>query len=263
MNKLSSKILMSLTAVLASTTAIADTTIKYDNHGAGSESATVFIQDGKIRAEGTSGENVFMLFDTRDNEMVIVNDDDRSYMVLDREEIEKIVGMQKKMMAQLEQQLAALPESQRAQMRKMMSGMTGGMTNTEAKPRRYERTGESKTIGGFECEMLMIYSGDKKVSEQCVADPSDLDINAADFATMESMRDFVMTLVEGMPMIGENMMEYGEPGQTEVPVSYTLYSSMAGTVGGEIVDVSDSGIDATLFTIPADYKRQKLPNMER
>ncbi|MEM9532011.1 MAG: DUF4412 domain-containing protein [Pseudomonadota bacterium] len=252
-----------LIAAVLTQAAVADTTLIFtsaDNEG--TETSKTEIADGMVRMStpGTDGD---MVFDSNNNRIIALNHQDRSYMIMDQATIEKLINMQKQMMAQMEAQLQALPASQREQMKKMMGQMMPGGMGNEPQPRSYERTGESREIAGYDCEVLEVYSGDRKASEQCVVDASDLDIPDADYATVRGMMDFVQQLAEGFSQMSDEIVDFGEPGEDEIPVQFTHYSKMAGTNTGQLQSISQDDIDPAVFAIPNNYKEQKIPELDQ
>lgn len=244
---------------LVSNTLLADTTIVYENSSsAGVESGKTQIAQGKVLV--STGEGVRAIFDTENAQFVTINDGDRSYMVMGKAQIDEIVDMQKQMMAQVEAQMSALPPAQRAQMKKMMSSMMPDM-GAEAAPRSYQRSGESKEISGYKCDVLEVYSGDRKASQQCVTSADELNIPEQDYATIRSMGEFVQDLSQSFGQISEEIMDFGEPGRDEFPVEFIHYGKVSGTSTGQMKSISHDDIDPSAFEIPSGYKQIELPKM--
>ncbi len=237
----------------------ADTTIVYVNSSDGGvETGKTQIADGRVAVSSAGGGHV--IFDTNNQQFITLNPADKSYMVMDQAQIQKIVDMQQQVMAQMESQLAALPASQRAQMKKMMSSMmpkVGG----EAKPRSYERSGESKQIAGYDCEVIEVYSGDRKASQQCVTSADELDFPEQDYATIQAMMSFVQDLSKSFGQISDEILDFGEPGKGEFPVEFIHYGKMSGTSTGQLKSVTFDDIDPSLFEIPAGYKKMEMPDL--
>jgi hypothetical protein len=254
-------ILASLAATTLTTAAFGDTTIRFVNSGPGGGESQVAIANGMVRADSPGGDQTYVLFSSDSNSFVAVNPSEQTYMEFDVEAIQKMVAMQKQAMEQLEAQLANVPPAQREQMRKMMGNMMPDMGGAP-KPRRYERGGET-TVAGYNCEMLKIYVGDELSAEQCVVDPGTLDIPDEDYATMRAMQQYVLDLVSQFSFMANAVMEYGEPGENELPISYTTHHKMVGKMSGELKSISFDGIPSSQFEIPAGYKRQKMPELER
>ncbi|MEM1091735.1 MAG: DUF4412 domain-containing protein [Pseudomonadota bacterium] len=258
--KLSCAALAAAGIALSGTAAFADTTIVYANSEDGAiENGKTEIANGKIRMSAPGGEG-FAIFDSTNGQFIAINQDDRSYMVMGKEQVQKIADMQKQVMAQMEQQLAALPASQRAQMKKMMSSMMPKMAG-EAKPRSYERTGESRKIAGYDCEVIEVYAGDSKSSEQCVTTAKELDIPEEDYAAVRGMMTFVQDLANSFGQMSDGVLDFGEPGKDEIPVQYTHYDPRMGTSTGQLKSVSHDDIDPLVFEIPDGYKEIEMPDM--
>lgn len=242
----------------------ADSTIEFANlgDGQGKAAGTVQISNGRVRSSSPGESSAYMIFDASADQFTMVDVDRKTYMIFDQQQIQELVAMQKKAMQQMDAALANMPESQRAQMRKMMGGMMGGMQGgAKPEPHRYVRTGKTENVAGHDCEVLEVYAGDNKVAEQCVVGQKALGIPADDYQTMKAMQEFIVELVSQFPMVNEQIMEYGEPGHDEIPVRYTHFSKLTGTTRGELRNISFEAIDASRFEIPKGFKQQEMPKM--
>jgi hypothetical protein len=242
----------------------ADATVEFANTGDGKGKAAgaVQISNGRVRSSSPGESSAYMIFDAAANQFTMIDVERKTYMVFDQQQIQDLVEMQKKAMQQMEAALANMPESQRAQMRKMMSGMMGGMQGgAKPEPHRYVRNGKTDNVAGHDCEILEVYAGDNKVAEQCVVGQAQLGIPADDYQTMKAMQEFIIQLVSQFPMVNEQIMEYGEPGHDEIPVRYSHFSKMTGTTQGALRNISFDAIDASRFEIPKGFKQQKMPKM--
>ncbi|MDJ0656346.1 MAG: DUF4412 domain-containing protein [Xanthomonadales bacterium] len=251
-------ILLLASAMAVAAVASADTTISFtgDDNGNG----MMEVSNGKVRMS-SPGEQGYMLFEAGANQFIAVNEKDSNYLVFDQAQVEKIARMQEQLQQQMEQQLAGMPPGQREQMRQMMSRMMPKMPGGEAKPRRYQRGGTSK-VGRYSCEVLEVYVGDRKASEQCVVGRDDLDIPDDDFETIRAMQSFMVDLANSFAMMSDQIMDYGEPGRDEIPVRYVHYNKILGEVVGELEQISHDAIPPERFEIPAGFEQQQLPEMK-
>jgi len=244
------------TQVYADTTIIfQDSTNKRNNQG------QMEISEGKIRSQDSEDENTYVIFDAQSDKFTVVNGKDRTYMVFGQDEIAQLADMGNQVMKQMEQQLSQLPAAQREQMKQMMSSMPGMDALKKPEPRRYER-GEKREVAGYDCVLTRIYSGDKKTSELCIASPGELDISRSDFKTLQAFQEFARDLANNVAMLGDGSMDFGVPEQEGIPIQYVRYTSVAGTIKGQMKSVNDNNIAASRFEIPKNYKREKLPNLE-
>lgn len=242
----------------------ADATVVFAAAGDGHNKAAakIEISNGRIRSSSPGEGSAYMIFDAGADHFTMIDVKRKTYMVFDQQQIQELANLQKRAMEQMETTLASLPAAQREQMRKMMSGMMGGMnTGAKPKPHRYLRSGKTETVAGHECEVLEVYVGDEKIAEQCVVGQKQLGIPADDYHTLKAMQGFIVELVSQFPMVDEQIMEYGEPGRDEIPVRYSHYSKLTGTTRGELRSISFETIDASRFVIPKGYKQQKMPKM--
>ncbi len=119
--------------------------------------------------DGKKGE---ILFDGE--QVIIVDHDEKSYMVFDEEMVNSISGTISQATSMMEQALKNLPEEQRAMAEKMMK-----QNMPKPKPakstRQVKKTGERKKINGYPCIRHDSFNKGQKTRELWVTDWDNVD----------------------------------------------------------------------------------------
>lgn len=243
----------------ASVAASADTTLTTTNRfGETVGTDTVYIADGKVRVDNSRGG--YMLFDSRERTMTMVEPGDRSYMVMTEESLRSMGNAVQQAMQQLEAQMANMPPEQREQMRRMMKERMGGVMDAGGKAAKPEivRTGETKSVAGYECRVVRIMLDGASTGSACMTDFETLGIPDEDRRTIEAMMEFSLALTE---QFGEMMPAHMEAMAAEgYPMEYE--SRAGGTpIQGSLKSVKTDALAGNLFTIPDDYTERSMPGM--
>lgn len=122
---------------------------------------------GIAAGEGRGGGDMIFRGDRR--EMVVVDHDDKSYMVIDEEAIEQIAGQVSQVADQVAEALKNVPEEQRAMVEKMMKQrmpqQAPKLPQTEVR-----RTGERADKRGYPCVKYEVLVDGRRIRELWVTD---------------------------------------------------------------------------------------------
>ncbi len=97
--------------------------ITKDASGTQTETSTIYVEAGKVRLDnlgGNSNSEMTMIF--RDEQMLMLNHQEKTYVVMDETMFDQINAQMSDVMKQMEAQLANVPPEQRAMMEQMMKG---------------------------------------------------------------------------------------------------------------------------------------------
>jgi hypothetical protein len=233
-----------------------------DPDGAVTESVKLYAQSGKIRMQDigdTSGQEMSMIFVGQ--EFIVVDHDDKSYIVMDEAMVQEMGVKVNAAMEQMRAQLADMPPEQRAMVEQMMQGQMAGMMGSEeeSNPTRVEQTGSGSWQSG-PCTEYTVFEGDQKTQQICAAPLGEVEGADEAMAAFENMAKFINSLAESMPgPLGESMAEnpMGLIDQIDgFPVRTVDY--VDGQVSSEttLSSVADSDLDPALFAIPEGYTQQ-------
>jgi hypothetical protein len=151
----------------------------------------------------------------------------------------------------LNEQMAQLPESQRAQMRGMMESMIKQQMPKPKPAPTYIKSGDSETYNGFSCDVVIKESQGTKNGEFCVTSYSNLGISDAEY---DAISAFMKVAEKMAAQFGQDeSMNFEAIGQV-VPVYFDMESQK-----GTLDSISDDSLPADTFAIPKGYKQQSLP----
>jgi len=253
-------LLMFVCLVAVSTVAVADATITMQNTFGGKTSTDhVYIKGGMIRADSGQGDG-YMIFDSSRGTITTVEPGEQRYTVMTKEDLQAMGSAVQNAMKQMEAQLANLPPEQREQVRAMMKQRMGAMMQSQdqAPETRIVQTGQSKTVGGYDCAMVNIMVDGEQTGSACMTQWDELDIAAADRKTVQSMMDFSREMAKQfggmMPTHMAAMTQDGYPVQWENRSGGT-------TISGELKSMEGGPVSDDLFQVPSGYTERKLPSM--
>jgi hypothetical protein len=228
--------------------------------------ASIAIEGNLMKMDVTSADKDQageIIYRSDRREMVMVNHGDRSYFVLDEEQLKAMADQISQAMASMEQALAGMPESQRAQMEKMMKDRMPGMSS-KRQPSELKKTGESDTISGYPCVKYEVWRGGSKERELWVTDWSNVEGGSETAKTFTEMADFMQEMLDSLPQMGggeslgdatfEHMKE-----MNGYPVMTREYST-DGVVQNEskLKSARQATLDPADFEPPKKYKRKDI-----
>ena len=239
-----------LVTALFSATAWADTTLTYNNAD-GQENSKMYLSNGLAKVTNDSDVSTALIFNTQLNAFTVINHEDKSYMVFGEKEIAALGDVAAMVDRMLEEQLAQMPAAQREQMRGMMKSMIQKQMPKQTAMPQYEKTGQSASYNGFDCEVFLQTVEGKKQGDFCVADHQDLGVKTADYAAIQEF----MKIAEKMAsQFGQSQgVNFAAVGDV-LPVYYQMGEEKAYLTG-----VNNDDLSADVFNIPAGYKQQSLP----
>jgi hypothetical protein len=233
--------------------------------------------DSKVRSKGTTyatadklamlwepgGEmkaGSHMVFDANKQTMWVIDDEEKSYMALDKATMEQMGQQMEAGMAKMKEMLAQMPPEQRAMMEKKMGGMMGG----PAKPpeQKYIKTAETKTINGFPCTRYDVRSTEKLSGRLWVTPYSQVKITPADMTVFLKMAEFFKAMagplmknfqgadnpfastnqVDGMPILNELVEKDGKVKRDVL-----------------VEAINHDKAPAGVFDVPTGYKQKEMP----
>lgn len=244
--------LTALTAAVFATSAISDTRIAYVDEKSGKEQTVIAVKDGNVRIDEADGSG-YTLFRGKDRTLVVVDHSDRSYVEMDEATMEEMSGHVSQAMAEMQRQLEQMPPEQREMMERMMGGLKDtGKSMFEV---NVDRTGKRMKRGDYDCEQVFFSVGKIARSELCVVDPGKIDMPADDRRALDAMQDHMRVMAEKMSQdVGINFtFDFDSMGG--IPV----YMKEDSEDSGELLkNVAKRGLDASLFEVPAGYRKESM-----
>lgn len=235
-------------------------------YGGTATKAGIAVSGLRLKMDVASGEkdwNGYMLFHGDRREMIVVNHDNKSYFVIDEAQMKKLAGTVNQAMASMEQALAALPESQRAQMEKMMKSRMPDM-GTPREPSELKKTGASDSVNGFDCEVYEVWRSGVRERELCVTDWGNVAGGRQVADVFYEMGAFMTEMLDSLPKMG-GRDSFGDAAYEHLkemdgfPVR-TLEYGDDGVLDGQSLLISSKEVDfdASDFEPPKQYKRKDM-----
>lgn len=216
---------------------------------------------GKMIFRGDRGEN---------GEVVIVDDDQKTYYVMDDASIRAMAGQVGAAMGAMEETLKNLPKDQRDQIEKAMKehgGAMGGMGGgtSRSKP-ELQPTSERATKNGYPCVKYVVWQDGRKIREIWTTDWSNVEGGGEARDAFRGLGNFFEAMWEAMPELPGGAGPFGgEDPFSELNLENGFPVVVTGF--GEDGDVDDESklrssrrqrLDPSAFEPPAGYKRMSM-----
>lgn len=229
---------------------LADTTLIYNNAD-GKENSKMYLSDGQAKITNNVESSTALIFNLADSSFTVINHTDQSYMVFGEKEIAALGDVSAMVDRMLEEQLSQMPAAQREQMRGMMKSMIKQQIPKQAALPSYEKTGQSSSYNGFDCDEVTKTVDGRVDGTFCVADFRDLGVGANDYA---SINQFMKIAEKMAAQFGQDQsMNLDSIGQV-LPVYYEMGSEKV-----YLSDVNNSDLEPQVFQVPNGYKQESLP----
>jgi len=219
---------------------------------------------------GRGGRDGKVIYRGDRREMIVINDEDRTYMVIDSEMAEQIAGQLNSAMSQLQEALENVPEGQREAMEKMLKERMPQQAAPQVDPFEIVKTGKTDTVNGYGCTYYRVEQAGRTQNEMCVTPWSRIeggDEAASTFKDMAAFASELMSAFSSMSGLGNLMPQGGIQG------IFTQFEKLDGfpVVVREFDELGELESEATLrsaerrtldpadFEPPAGYKRQEMP----
>jgi hypothetical protein len=220
------------------------------------QKSVIYVDSGKIRMEIEGIVHVIMIFDGNKQMLWTISPDKGTYTEMSAADA-PVASMDERRqqgldnaMKKMQDQMANMPPEQRAQMEKMMKGMTDGASKATTPNMTYRSLGTTEQVGQFTCSKYEALNNGKRVAEHCTASFDEMHLSAEDLKTFEAMGKFMKmrmgSRASASPIVEEMK---GFPVHT---VSYIDKPNFETTVTG----VEHKSVDSSLFVVPAGLKKQ-------
>lgn len=238
---------------------LADTTLTYSNVNLPGGQTIIQVKDGNVLM---GDQRANMLFKEGNNELVVIDHESKSYMVMDEETAKKLeqqMGAAREqmnaMMQQMQQQMKNMSAEERAQLEKMLGDRMPMGTAQKPVETTVRHQGED-TVAGVTCTKMMVLVNDKPSGDVCVATAGVLGIDTNDYNSMVSATDAVRNFVERVSGRNDNdAVTMNLRAMKGIPIR------MRDLVDGDISTLesrSSAELDAQLFTIPSGYRKRDM-----
>ncbi|MEM8933902.1 MAG: DUF4412 domain-containing protein [Acidobacteriota bacterium] len=239
-----------------------------------SETTQAYAEGRNLKMDIAPSENTDQgrgsaIFRGERGDMMVIDDDEQSYYVVDQEMVRQIAGEMGGVSEQLEmarreleKHLGDLDPEQRRALEQALGNPAGGaegLFGKSAEPSTVRKTGERGTRAGYPCVRYEVVRGERVVRELWVTDWSRIEGGDEARPAFEAMGGFFRELtgmglpsagfedlfpdVDGFPVVGRS---FGDDGELES--EWQLRSSQR------------RRLDPADFEPPAGYKRRSMPH---
>jgi len=214
----------------------------------------MYVQGGNGRFVDAEGHATLI----KDGTFYIIDDKEKSYVAVDKATMEQLAKKISGAMEKMKEQLAQLPAEQREQMEKMVPGMGGEKQWTvEALD-----TGKSDKVDGRACRVWDIKRAGELDDQICVVPYSALPGRENFQVMFANFAKVFEEIAKSVPMLSGMMTnEFGAQAKANgFPVRSRAYED--GKLGDDeqLMKVwREEAIPASMFEIPAGYKKKQMP----
>ncbi|MEJ2085973.1 MAG: hypothetical protein P8Y44_09890 [Acidobacteriota bacterium] len=206
------------------------------------------------------------IFKGDEQEMVIVNDDTQSYMVIDKAAVDGIATQLNDVMKQMDEMLKNLPQEQQDAIKKAQAGGMGSTPGAGAAPplkAEVKRTDERGDQGGYPCVKYEVLLDGKKIRELWVTDWANVEGGSEASGAFEKMGEFFEELTSSMPDLGQGAgpdMDFAETFSHGFPVLSREFDPETGDLESEsaLRGAKKQSIDPDAFEPPSGYQRTQM-----
>ncbi len=215
----------------------------------------MYVQNGLGRFVDGDGRATLI----KDGTLFIIDDAEKSYVAVDKATLDQLAKKVSAAMEQMKEQLAKLPPEQRAQMEQMVPGMSGGDRKWTVEA---FDTGKSDKVDGRACRIWDIKRNGELDDQICVVPYSALPGKENFQVIFANFAKVFEEMAKSVPMLA-GMMSNEFSAQAKVngfPVRSRGYEN--GQLGDneQLMKVwREEAIPASMFEIPAGYKRKQMP----
>jgi hypothetical protein len=229
-------------------------TVEHDlKSGKTTLSQKMYVQDGNGRFVDAEGRATLI----KNGTFHIVDDADKSYVAVDKATMEQLAKKISAAMEQMKEQIAQLPPEQRAQMEQMMPGGGDQKWTVDALD-----TGKTDTVDGRVCRLWDIKRNGELDDQICVVPYSALPGKENFQPVFANFAKVFEEIAKSVPMLS-GMMSNEFSALSKVngyPVRSRAYENGRLADDEQLMKVwREEPIPASMFEIPAGYKKKQMP----
>lgn len=218
-----------------------------------------------VDVSGPRGANADMVYRGDRREMIGINHEDQSYVVIDDATIVAIGEQLSGLEAQIQEALKDAPPEQRAMMEEMIRQRMPQARNSAPVPSySIKPTGESGEENGFPVRKYELYSDSKLSKVFWVTDWDNVEGAREAVAAFESMADFISDLQDAMPnfakspAVGSHAYEHFDDLDGFPVVTIDIGADGAPTGETRLKTSAEQEVDPAAFEPPAGYSQMQV-----
>ena len=188
-------LLMSVQASAGSVLELLTTEYTQDPPILGTVEISTFGSSSRIEITSiSSNESGGIIYNGDKREMIAIDHEVQQYYVIDEAMMNQMAAQVSDAMQQMQQALEEMPPEQRALAEQMMQVQIPQAQAEEIPKAVLNRTGESDSVGGYECEYYDVIREGKKIRDLCMTEWSDFEEGRSIAAAMMQLADFFESL---------------------------------------------------------------------
>lgn len=227
---------------------------------------TLVIKDGRVLVKSVGGDQrLDLIYTAQPEQLFVIDHGKRRVLKIDEgmaRRFERKAAVLQPLLGGLGKQIGKLNPDQRARLQEMMGGKINldriADAGKSTRDQKMVMTGQTLSVGGYECERAEMFQGKKKTGETCMANPEKMDFPAGDLATLRSMFNFSERLLVKAQGLGNSLgiklprLDFGRLGG--VPLEMRQENSGQGT-GLKLGGVSSATVASGLMQVPENYEK--------
>jgi hypothetical protein len=193
--------------------------------------------------------------------------DKHEYMEIDPKELSSRMADAQ---AQMQQRLRSMPEAQRKQMETMLAqhgSMPGAQPGEQPVKISYEKTGETKTVGSWSCQVFHQKRNGNLTADLCIAPAAAVGLTRDDLASFHAFAETMRKFLPGGASQNAAMMDFDaqtqQIGFEGIPVETIIYLGGKARTATTIKAVEHVPVSPAIFEVPADYTKKEMPGFGR
>ena len=224
----------------------------------------ISVEGQLLKIDGSAGSHMdgSMIYRGDRRQMVVVNDEDTSYFVIDEEQMRALTAQISEAMTAMEQALAAVPEGQRAQFEQMMKKRMP-VQGAPREPAELKKAGDSETINGYPCVRYEVWRGGIRQRELWVTSWENIEGGEDTAQAFQDMSDFLREMLDSLAQFGGQ--SFGDPAFEHlremggIPVRTREFAD-DGSIETEatLKSAADRSFEPASFDPPKGYTKQDL-----
>ena len=219
-------------------------------------------QNGMLRINAAAGSGMIL----KGSNMIMLDDKNKQYREMTKEDMKKMAEQGAAMMARMREQLKSMKPEQRAEMERVMGkSLPGGLGAADGKPDVYEakNLGKSATVEGRQCQLWTMMRNSQPFTEMCVVPFSSLP-GSEDFGkAFKGMQEAFGDMAKSMPGAEQTAKAYSDIKGYPVRTRYYDGSGKFRPEESILTKWVTEAIPASVFEVPAGYKKLQMPQMPR
>ena len=218
------------------------------------------VEPGRVAMILTGAKHARMLFDEKAQFLRLVDEDTKQYVDLTKDFMS---GMDPSgQLAQMQKQLEAMPEAQRAMAAGMMQQAMAGMSRAHD-PLVYNWTTDKQKVAGYDCTRVEGIRGGRKVSEYCGSTSDDFKLKDSERQTVINMQAYLGNYLIGVKDADQSTRAFAWDTKTDgYPVFTRCFDNGKMTLDLTLATVTRNGPTEDQFKVDG-FKKMEMPKMPK